>query len=106
MFGVRSPVIAPPKLVVAVVKLPTPTPPNPSTDARVSCADAAALTSRAATMIAAHELVRIVFPHTLAMPIGARVVPECSGVDGRRKSPIGSRMSPFDDSSGQALRRQ
>src|SRR5688572_18570113 len=62
MFGVRSPVIAPPKLAVGAVKLPMPTPPNPCTDARASCADADELTSRVATRIAAHEVVRIVYP--------------------------------------------
>src|SRR5215203_5791553 len=61
MFGVRSPLIAPPKLVLTVVKLPITTPPNPCTDARGSCADAAELTSRMAIRIAAHEVIRIVY---------------------------------------------
>src|SRR5687768_15216628 len=60
MFGVRSPLITPPKVVLTVVKLPMTTPPNPCTDARGSCVDAAELTNRVATRIAPNTVVRIV----------------------------------------------
>jgi hypothetical protein len=57
-------------------------------------------------MIAAHELVRIVFPHTLAMRIGGK---SRTGVQWRRSSKkIVDRLAhvTLRRRSGQALRRQ
>src|SRR5688572_8228648 len=93
MFGVRSPLTTPPKLVLTVVKLPMTTPPNPCTDARGSCANAVELTNNVAIRIAAHEVVRIVYPSTLAQPIGARVVPTWTHADRRRNTRI-ARWTP------------
>src|SRR6185369_17976772 len=84
MFGVRSPLTTPPKLVLTDVKLPRPTPPNPCTDTRVSCADTVEAANSVASRTAANEVIRIVNSSTLAQPMGARVVPECCGVDRSR----------------------
>src|SRR6185503_7718120 len=71
MFGVRSPLTTPPKFVLTDVKLPRPTPPNPCTDARVSCADAVEATNSVASRIAADEVIRIVnSPHLSRRSVG------------------------------------
>src|SRR6185369_7178768 len=60
MFGVKSPVTAPPKFVFVVVKLPTPRPPNACTAACGSWAEAGDVTQRAAASTATNGRVRMV----------------------------------------------
>src|SRR4030095_5002502 len=60
MFGVKSPVTAPPKFVFVVVKLPTPRPPNACTAACGSWAEAGDVTQKAAASSATNGRVRMV----------------------------------------------